>query len=141
MRHAPFACRICPPALTDFLRERPACEAVSAGEPMVAAGHFVRVDRPWSYRDFVTGRRAEVRYLSADGEVVAFATGDFLLDAADVAHTLSPGARHGCCGPQPRGEANAVCTNGHEIGTLHGDACWSPLVFRLLRDAVVEIVL
>lgn len=141
MRHAAFACRICSAALTDFLRELPGCAAANAGEPMVAAGHFVRVDRPWSYRDFVTGRREEVHYHSADGESVAFEVGDFLVDPADVQHRIGAGASYGCCGPQPRGEANAVCTNGHEIGTLHGDVCWSPLVFRLMRDAVVEIVL
>lgn len=92
MRDVAFACRNCSVALTDFLRELSSCSAANAGEPMVPAGHFVRVDRTWSYRDFVTGQRAEVSYRSADGDGVAFEVGDFLVDPAEVQHRIRAGA-------------------------------------------------
>jgi hypothetical protein len=138
MTQTAFVCRRCGAELTDFLDEldEGSLQFV-AGEPVVPSGAYVRLSRPWSYRDFL--KAAAFNYLSSDGELVAFDAGDCLLNEADVRHRIAKGAVHGCCGWQPRDEANAVCLGGHAIGTLHSDECWSPIVFRLLGEAVEAI--
>ena len=78
-------------------------------------------------------------YAAADGDVVAFEAGDYLLNVADVRYAMTPGAAHGCCGWQPRGEANAACACGHPVGAVHSDACWPSIVFRLIGRAVAEV--
>ena len=139
MEQRAFLCRLCGIELTDFLS--PADQQAllfRRGEAAVPYGYYVRISRPSSYREFVSESSAD-QYTSPDGDEVAFATGDYLVNSESVRYRMSRGAAYGCCGPQPRGEANAVCANGHEVGTVHGDECWSPLVFRLL-GAAVEVV-
>jgi hypothetical protein len=134
MTQAAFLCKRCGAELTDFLGELGEEDLLFAtGEATVPPGHYARLSRSWRYREFVRG------YVSADGDLLAFAAGDFLLNRADVRHQMSGKAVHGCCGWQPRDEPNALCANGHEIGTLHSDECWSAVVFRLLGQAV-EVV-
>lgn len=136
-----LTCRHCGASLTDFLDECPETQLVrETGADMVPPGMFVRVSAAWTYREFVTARSRDERYLSPDGDVLAFLPGDLLLRSTEVVHQIRPDASFGCCGLQPRGEANALCACGCAIGTLHGDLCWSPLVFRLLGDAVCAVV-
>ena len=136
-----FTCRQCGASLTDFLTEYPEDQLLlETGSEMVPSAAFVRVSVAWTYREFVTARSPDHSYLSADGDVLAFLPGDLLLRSAEVLHKVHPRASSGCCGLQPRAEANALCACGREIGTLHGDLCWSPLVFRLLKDAVCAVV-
>ena len=141
MPRTAFTCKECGVSLTDFLEEYPEDHLVlETGSEMVPSAAFVRVSAAWTYRQLVTARSPQHSYLSPDGDVLAFLPGDILVRSSSVVHTLHSRASHGCCGPQPRAEANALCQRGHEIGTLHGDFCWSPLVLRLLGSAVSAVV-
>src|SRR3954453_303846 len=107
MRQAAFLCKRCDAELTDFLWELDEKGlSFHTGEAAVRAGHYVRLSRPWSYREVMT------RYGSADGDKGAFAAGAYLLNVADVRHQMLRGAVHGCCGWQPRDEPNAGCVEG-----------------------------
>jgi hypothetical protein len=140
MNHTAFMCKRCGAELTDFLQELSETSIfLETGKAMIPPAHFVRLTQAWSYREFVTGRKPDHHYPSADGDMIVFEAGDFLLNISDVSHLISKGAIHGCCGWQPRHEANSLCANRHEIGTIHSDECWSPVVFRLIRHAVVEL--
>ena len=141
MLRTAFACKECGVSLTDFLEEYPEDHLVlETGSEMVPSVAFVRLSAAWTYRQFVTARSPLQSYMSPDGNVLAFLPGDILVRSTAVVFSLHPRAAHGCCGPQPRAEANALCQCGHELGTLHGDLCWSPLVFRLLSHAVSAVV-
>jgi len=141
MSDAAFLCRRCSSELTDFLRELPEDEIVwEQGRQAVPAGCFVRVVRPWTYRELVTCRHPSMDYAAADGARIAIARDDYLLHAPDVRYEMKPGAFFGCCGLQPRDEANIRCANGHDVGTLHADECWAPLVLRLIAGMVEQVV-
>ena len=141
MPRTAFTCSHCGAPLTDFLEEYTEDQLVlETGAEMAPSAGFVRVSVAWTYREFVTARSPAHSYLSPDGDLRVFLPGDLLLRTTEVDHKVHPRASFGCCGLQPRGEANALCACGHAIGTVHGDLCWSPLVFRLLGDAVSEVV-
>ncbi len=141
MPRTAFTCSHCGAPLTDFLEEYTENQLVlETGAEMAPSAGFVRVSVAWTYREFVTARSPAHSYLSPDGDLRVFLPGDLLLRTTEVDHKVHPRASFGCCGLQPRGEANALCACGHAIGTVHGDLCWSPLVFRLLGDAVSEVV-
>jgi hypothetical protein len=138
-----FVCRRCGGDITGFLqrREADALQLVT-GVWVVPAGRFVRLDRDLDYATFVTCGGQRGSYRSPDGEVLAFQRGDFLLHEDDVRGLrIAKGATGGCCGLQPRGEANLTCPCGHPVATLHGDECWSPLVVRLWGDRVDEVAM
>lgn len=131
-----FTCR-CGQDVTDFLTELDeGALAFSIGEWVVPRGYFVRLTRGLTYRDFVTCRDPRSQYVSADGERQAFDAGDLLVHAEDARLQMADHAVHGCCGWQPRDEPNVLCRDGHDIGTLHTDECWSPLVLRLKGGSV-----
>lgn len=135
-----FLCRACEADVTGFLRPgtEPSC-ALERGVAVVPSGYFILVTRPWTYREFLAGPGGTWSYASGDGDIIAFERGDFLVNSGDVHHTVHPSASHGCCGWQPRGEPNALCANGHFIGTVHSDTCWSPQVFRLIHSLVCAV--
>lgn len=142
MRQTAFLCNRCGVELTPILQEASEQElAPTTGCAAVAPGHYVELGESWTYRDFVTGRSPENQYVGTDGDLIAFAAGDYLLNFADVRHSIASNAAHGCCGLQPRDELNATCTNGHVIGTVHADECWSALVFRLTKRATEAVEL
>jgi hypothetical protein len=134
-----FVCALCEVDITEALRPMAEAElAFRTGEAGVPRGHFAALSEPWSYPEFVTGRSAAHVHCGDEG-VIAFAAGDFLVHPDDARHRVMARATYGCCGPQPRGELNATCANDHPVGTLHGDECWSSLVFRLRGDRVEAI--
>jgi len=141
MNDAAFLCLCCGTELTDFLRELPEDEIVwERGRQVIPAGYFVRVVRPWTYGEFVTCRDPGIKYVAEDAARIAIARDDYLLNPFDVRHGMKPKAFFGCCGWQPRDEANIQCAKGHDIGTLHADECWAPRVLRLIAGTVEQIV-
>jgi hypothetical protein len=141
MNCAAFLCLRCGAEMTDFLRELPEDKIVwERGRQAVPAGCFVRVTRPWTYREFVTCGDPSTAYVADDGARIALASGDYLVNEVDVRHMMKPGAFFGCCGWQPRDEANIQCAKGHDVGTLHADECWAPRVLRLIAGTVEQVV-
>lgn len=141
MPRVAFICKQCGVSLTDFLEEYPEARLLlETGSEVVPSAAFVRLSAAWTYRQFVTGHSLLHHYVSSDGDVLAFLRGDILVRSTEIRHSVSARASSGCCGPQPRAEANALCQCGHDLGTLHGDRCWSPLVFRIFSHAVSEVV-
>jgi hypothetical protein len=135
MSFSAFLCLRCGSELTDLLREQSEDEIVwEKGRQAVPVG------RRWTYREFVTCSDPGASYVTQDGARTAFTGGDFLLHQHDVRYTVKPGACVGCCGWQPRDEANIQCVNGHDVGTLHADECWAPLVLRLIAGMVEQVI-
>lgn len=137
MKKVSFLCKECSTELTDFLEElSEETLAFGTGETAVPLAHYVKLSQSWTYRDFISGRHAHHQYLSPDGDLIVFNSQDYLLNILDVHHHIAQKSSYGCCGWQPRNELNALCPNGHEIGTVHSDECWSSLVFRLSKEHV-----
>ena len=117
-----FVCRRCGLELTDFVA---VCEGipshVASGESVLMRGSFHRLSQNLTYKDFMA--LSGSGYRGEDSEQIAFAAGDWLLHPEDVRYRIKPGASPGCCGWQPRGEFNALCDCGNELGTLHSDEC------------------
>ncbi|WP_395372991.1 hypothetical protein [Marinicella sp. W31] len=140
--YSAFLCKTCQVDLTDFLKNVDESKlSFKSGEHALEKGHYVLLSTNWSYGDFFTNKSPSCHYLSEDGQLTAFTSGDILLNEKDVAFVIKEKAVFGCCGYQPRNEANAHCINGHEIGTVHSDTCWSTLVFRLISDNIVTVKL
>jgi hypothetical protein len=135
-----FTCR-CGAQITDFLEAAlEAAPTLSVGAWVVAPGAFLRAAHALTYAEFVTCGSPS-RYRGEDSERLAIAAGDVLVHPDGACFTMAAGASHGCCGWQPRGEPNVLCTDGHPIGTLHADVCWSPLVLRLHHASVEGLTL
>jgi hypothetical protein len=131
-----FCCATCGVELTDFLTWLPLYQVqLEMNFPALPSGRYAVLDTPWTYRDFVTGGKTGFSYVSDEGDIICFDSGDYVLNIKDVRHLLGMGATYGCCGLQPRAELNATCVNGHPIGTIHSD-CWAALIFRLGRGHV-----
>src|SRR5262245_49174518 len=132
MRFLVFLCKKCGVELTDFLQElSPESLVFYKGEAAVSKTRYMKVKEPWTYEEFVEGRRSHSRRGFCESEQVVFQSGDYLLNILDVDHKIARGAFPGCCGWHPTDELNAECVNGHKIGAVHSDECWSSLVCRL----------
>lgn len=137
-----FCCRRCGVELSDFLREVSLAELTfETGVDVVAPGSAWLVDTTWEYYDFLAGvvrpRREPEQVAVPD---VAFLPGDHLVNPDDIRHRMLPDAQHGCCGWQPRAEANVGCPSCKlPIGSLHSDECWSPTVLRLIGEQVEPV--
>ena len=142
MKYAAFICKACGDELTDFLHRLDEAELkFERRESAVPAGGYFEITQPWTYQDFITDGGLRGHYISSDGDLIVIEPGDFLLNVADVQHRIAEGAVHGCCGWQPRNEPNATCANGHHVGTLHSDDCWSAIVFRVIGNKVDKLLL
>lgn len=131
-----FTCRICGTELTDFLCEvDPAALDHTIGGAMVKPGRYVRTPVLMSREHLCR----IIKFLNSQGDDIVVQPADFLLNIADLRHQMHARANFGCCGYQGDAEANALCSNGHPIGTIHSD-CWHPSVARLIGKAVECVV-
>lgn len=140
MPKSAFVCRVCGEVVADFLAEIP-IDALrwATGVWAVPPGAFARLPRDVAYQEFVTCNAAGRTYASRESDVTAFRRGDALVHEQDGRFRVRRDARPGCCGLHPEAELNVTCLNGHSVGTLHSDECWSPLVLRLSSKEVEEV--
>ncbi len=131
-----FVCRTCGCDLTDFLSDEDQ-SSLAPGNirgAMIEPGRFVRITQSIPKQQFfgMTFGSAE------EGATAIVRPGDFIVNVADLGHQMQSRAKFGCCGYQGGTEANALCSNGHPVATIHSD-CWHAAFARLIGESVDSV--